>query len=122
MAGGGSKVGMKLLTTLIGIPVGLVTKRLVDNTWKAARPEDPPKMNHQPAAKVVDVVSWAALTAAGVAATEIITRKSSEEAYRRLFGTEPPPPPLPKSEKKAQKQAEKAEKKMVKALEDATKA
>lgn len=110
MAGGGSRIGMKLLSSLIGIPVGIVTKRLVDKTWVAARPEDPPKEVHDSAARWSDAVGWAALTAAGVAATEIATRRGAETAYRKIFRSEPPPPKPTKAQKKAEKQAQKAAK------------
>jgi hypothetical protein len=108
MAGAGSRIGMRLLTTLIGIPVGLVTKRVVDKTWQAARPEDPPKDVKDTKAKWTDAVGWAALSAAGLALTEIATRKGAETAYRKVFGSEPPPPKPSKAEKKAQKQLAKA--------------
>jgi hypothetical protein len=107
MAGAGSRIGMKLLSTLIGIPVGIATKRLVEKTWLAARPQDPPKHAHDATARWSDALGWAALSAAGVAATEIVTRKGAETAYRKVFHAEPPPPKPTKSEKKAQKKAQK---------------
>ena len=103
----GSRVGMKLLSTLVGIPVGIVTKRLIEKTWLAARPDDPPKQVHDTKAKWADAVGWAALSAAGVAATEIATRKGAETAYRTVFRSEPPPPKLSKAEKKADKETQK---------------
>jgi hypothetical protein len=110
MAGAGSRVGMKLLSTLIGIPVGIVTKRLVDKTWVAARPDDPPKTVDDRRARWSDAVSWAALSAAGVAVAELATRKGAEAAYRRVFRAEPPPPKPTKAEKKAQKKLDKVDK------------
>jgi len=105
---GGSRVGMKLLTVVIGIPVGRATKRLVDKTWVAARPGDPPRETHDTKVRLSDAVGWAALSAAGVAIAEIVTRRGAEASYRSIFRGDPPPPKPTKAEKKAQKKLEKA--------------
>jgi|SRR6476659_1587380 len=105
---GGSRVGMKLLSVVIGIPVGKATKRLVDKTWVAARPGDPPRETHDSTARWTDAVGWAALSAAGVAIAELLTRRGAEAGYRSIFRSEPPPPKPTKAEKKAQKKLEKA--------------
>ena len=102
------RAGMKVLSVLIGIPVGKMTKRLVDKTWVAARPEDPPREPHDAKARWSDAVGWAALSAAGVAIAELITRRGAESAYRSIFRSEPPPPKPTKAEKKAQKKLEDA--------------
>ena len=105
------RAGMKVLSILVGIPVGKATKRLVDKTWVAARPEDPPRETHDTRARWTDAVGWAALSAAGAALAEILTRRGAEASYRSIFRSEPPPPKPTKAEKKAQKALEKDEQK-----------
>jgi hypothetical protein len=108
MAGAGSRIGMKVLTIVIGVPVGIVSKRLVDKTWLAVRPDNPPKEAHDAKSRWADAVGWAALSAAGMAATQLATRKGAELAYRKVFHAEPPPPKPTKTEKQEQKRLEKA--------------
>jgi hypothetical protein len=94
MAGTGSRLGMKLLSTAIGIPVGIAMKRIVERTWTAARPDDPPR-------KAKD-------SRAGVAAAQLVTRRAAEASFRGITGTEPPPPKPTKAEKKALKKEQAA--------------
>jgi len=104
----GSAIGMKVLNIAIGIPVGIVTKRVVERVWLAARPENPPRKTNQKGVVWADAVTWAALSGAGVVVHELATRRGSEVAFRAITGNEPPPPPPSKAEKKAAKKAAKA--------------
>lgn len=103
MAGSGSRVTMRLLTSLIGIPVGIIAQRAVEKTWFAAHPDDPPKLVADRSARWSDALAWAALSAAGLAATEIVTRRVAEAGYRAITGSEPPPPKASRKQRKAQK-------------------
>ncbi|MEO6884901.1 MAG: DUF4235 domain-containing protein [Jatrophihabitantaceae bacterium] len=111
MANAAGKIGMKVLTIVVGIPVVRVTKKLVARTWVAARPEDPPHTSKDRDAKWSDAIGFAALSAVGVVAAELLTRKGAETAWRQLTGSEPPPPPPTKVEKKLAKAAAKKRKK-----------
>jgi hypothetical protein len=108
MAGTGSRLGMKLLSTAIGIPVGIAMKRIVERTWTAARPDDPPRKAKDSRAGWADALGWAALSAAGVAAAQLVTRRAAEASFRGITGTEPPPPKPTKAEKKALKKEQAA--------------
>ncbi|MDT5222089.1 MAG: hypothetical protein QOF15_4194, partial [Mycobacterium sp.] len=44
----GAKVGMKLISVVIGIPVGIASKKAVERAWLAARPQDPPRKPSEP--------------------------------------------------------------------------
>jgi Protein of unknown function (DUF4235) len=104
----GAKVGMKLMSTLIGIPVGIVTKKGVERAWLAARPEDPPRKPTEANVRWVDAIGWAALSAAGIVVAELLTRRSAEAAYHAITGSEPPPPKQSKKSKKLPTAAEAA--------------
>jgi hypothetical protein len=109
------KLGMKVLTVLVGIPVGKAAGKAVARAWTAARPTDPP---HAPGAREAywaDVVGYAALAAAGTVIAKLVTRRGAEESYRMITGLEPPPPPPTKAEKKLAKAEKKANKKAAKA-------
>jgi hypothetical protein len=86
------KVGLKLMSVVIGIPIGIVTKKTVERAWLAARPEDPPRKPSEPDVRWTDALGWAALSAAGIVVAEMITRRSAEMAYHAITGNEPPPP------------------------------
>lgn len=113
MANVAGKVGMKVLTIVVGIPVGILTKKVVARAWVAARPEDPPHSAKARDARWADAVGYAALASAGAVAGKLVTRKGAETSWRKLTGLEPPPPPPTKAEKKLAK----AEKKQAKAQE-----
>ena len=83
----------RIVTIAIGIPVGILAKKGVERAWLAARPGDPPRKAKDPAARWSDAVGYAALSAAGIAAAQVVTRKSAASVWRSLLGTEPPAPP-----------------------------
>ena len=84
------KVGWRLVTVAIGIPVGIVAKKAVERAWLAARPDDPPRRAKDPNTRFADALGWAALSAVGVAATQLITRRWATALWRALTGAEPP--------------------------------
>lgn len=88
----GAKLGLKLMTAMIGIPVGIATKKAVERAWLAARPEDPPRKPSEAGVRWVDALGWAALSAVGVVVADLISRRGAEATYRALTGSEPPPP------------------------------
>jgi hypothetical protein len=92
MANIAGKIGLKVLTIIVGIPVGIVAKKVIEKAWHAARPADPPRKPAERDARWQDVIAWAALSAAGVVAADLVSRRSAEVAYRTLIGTEPPVP------------------------------
>jgi Protein of unknown function (DUF4235) len=104
----GAKIGMKAMSILIGIPVGLVTKKVVERTWIAARPDNPPRKTSQRDVRWGDAVGWAALSAAGIVVAELITQRGTQVAYRAITGNQPPPPKQSKDAKKLEKASEKA--------------
>jgi hypothetical protein len=111
MAHAVGRIGMKVLTILVSIPVGRATKKLVARAWVAARPQDPPHESSARDAKWRDAIGYAALSAAGAVAAELVTRKGAETGWRTLTGLEPPPPPLTRAQKKLAKAQQKADRK-----------
>jgi hypothetical protein len=105
MANPASKIGMKVLTIIIGIPVGKATKKVIDKTWSSTRGDLNTRDPKSAGARWADAIGWAALSAAGVALAQLATRKGAETTFRAITGTQPPPPDPSKSEKKAAKAA-----------------
>jgi hypothetical protein len=89
MANSGGKISMKILTIAMGIPIGIVTRKVVEKVWVAAGPKDEKKSESE-GAQWADAIGWAALTAAGMAVADLATRKAAQETYRTVFGLEPP--------------------------------
>jgi|tagenome__1003787_1003787.scaffolds.fasta_scaffold20022672_1 Protein of unknown function (DUF4235) len=102
----GAKIGIKAMSVVIGIPVGIVTKKLVEQVWTLARPDDPPRKPSENDVHWVDAIAWAALSAAGIVAADLLTRRSAEAAFRAITGSEPPPAKPHKSAKKLAKASE----------------
>jgi hypothetical protein len=103
-----ARIGMKAMSVVIGIPVGIVTKKVVERAWLAFRPADPPRKASEPEVNWVDAVGWGALSAAGIVVAELLTRRSTEVAYHALTGNPPPPPKPGKDAKNLAKTSEKA--------------
>jgi hypothetical protein len=92
MANFAGKMGMRLLTVVIGMPIGIVARKAVEKTWEAARPYDPPpKKVKESTVNWGDAVAWGVLSATGMVIADLVTRKSAESTYRVLTGNEPPP-------------------------------
>jgi hypothetical protein len=108
VANAASKLTMKILTVVIGIPVGKATKRAIDKTWARTGGDESSRNPKHARARWTDAIGWAALSAAGVAVAQLATRKGAEQTYRAITGLQPPPPPPTKAEKKAAKAMAKA--------------
>jgi hypothetical protein len=90
MANPAGKIGFKLVTVAVSIPVGILARKGVERLWLAARPGDPPHAPTEPGVSWTDAIGWAALSAIGIAAAELITLKGASEVWRTLTGSEPP--------------------------------
>ena len=97
-----------MMSIVVGIPVGIVTKKVVERAWLTVRPDDPPRKPNEADVHWSDAVTWAALSGVGIVLADLITRRSSEVAYRAITGSEPPPAKPSKAAKKLQKASEKA--------------
>jgi hypothetical protein len=104
----GAKIGMRVMSIVIGIPVGIATKKVVERAWVTVRPDDPPRKPSEPDVHWTDAVAWGALSAVGIVIAELVTRRSAEVAYSAITGNQPPPPKPGKAAKKLQKASEKA--------------
>ena len=109
MANAVGKLGMKVLTIVVGIPVARLTTKAVERAWVAARPDNPPREPSDRNVRWGDAIGYAALTAAGGVVAKLATRKGAEHTWRAVTGLEPPPPPPTKAEKKLAKAAKKAD-------------
>jgi hypothetical protein len=101
----GAKVGLKAISAIIGIPIGIATKKAVERAWLAARPEDPPRKPSEPDVRWPDALGWAALSAAGVVIAELVTQRGAKAAFRAITGNEPPAQPVKDDKKKAKSEA-----------------
>jgi hypothetical protein len=91
---------MRLLTVVIGLPVGILARKAVEMTWEAARPyEPPPKKIKESGVDWGDAIAWGVLSATGMVLADLITRRSAESTYRVLTGSEPPPGKVKASKK-----------------------
>jgi hypothetical protein len=90
MANPVNKLGFKLVTVAVSIPVGILARKGVEKLWLAARPSDPPHTPSEPGASWGNALAWAALSAIGIAAAELVALKGAAEVWRTLTGSEPP--------------------------------
>ncbi len=90
MANVAGKIVMKLLTVAVGIPVGIATKKAIEQTWATARSADTPRKPSELGVRWGDALGWAALSAAGAVLANLLSRRGAEELWRTVIGTEPP--------------------------------
>jgi hypothetical protein len=107
MANLAGRLIMKGLTIAVSIPVGKAVKKAVEGTWSATRSPDTPRRPKDPGVRWGDAIGWAALSAAGIVVAELVTRKTAEEAWRIVMGTQPPPPKKTRAEKNLEQAQEK---------------
>ena len=104
----GAKIGVKLLSVAIGIPVGIVTRKLVERSWRATGPSGRPRKPDEDGVAFADAVAWGALSAVGIVVADLATRRSAEAAYQIITGNPAPPGKPSKSHKKLAKASEKS--------------
>jgi hypothetical protein len=102
------KIGMKVLTIAVGVPVGIATRNAVARLWVAFRPEQPAHTVKDREARWADVMGYAALAGAGGVAAKLLTRKGAETTYRKLLGVEPPAAGPTREQKRLQQATENA--------------
>jgi Protein of unknown function (DUF4235) len=100
------KLGWKVVTILVSIPVGIGVRKGVEHLWRSARPNDPPRSPSDPDASWGDAIGWAALSAAGVAAAQLVTTKGASSVWRKVMGTPPPVKPTDAADEPALSKAE----------------
>ena len=104
----GAKIGIKAMSMVIGIPVGIVTRKAIERLWIAVRPDDPPRKPTDADVRWGDAITWAALSATGIVVADLLSRRSAEAAFRAITGTQPPPTKAGKAPKKLAKASEKS--------------
>lgn len=84
------KIGWRITTIVVGIPVGIAAKKGVERAWLTLRPENPPTKPRDPNVDWRDALIWAALSGIGVALAQLATTKGAATLWRNLIGAEPP--------------------------------
>lgn len=110
MAGAAGKISVKVLTMVIGIPVGIATRKVTERAFAVARPNAEYHEAKDEGVDWTDALIWAAISGVGFAAAELITRRGAQEVYHVITGNEPPEQ-LSKSQKKALKKKQKRDQK-----------
>lgn len=106
MAGAAGKLSVKVLTMLIGIPVGIVSRKVTAKAFAAARPDAEYHEVKDAGVDWKDALAWAAISGVGFAAAQLVTRRGAEAVYAVITGNEPPQQ-LSKAQKKALKKQQK---------------
>jgi hypothetical protein len=103
-----AKFGVKTISILIGIPIGIATRKAIDQVWRAARPDNPPRKPSEEGVRVSDAIAWGALSAAAIVGADLLTRRSAEVTYQAITGNAPPPGKQAKPSKKVERAKKKA--------------
>jgi len=103
-----AKISIKAMSMVIGIPVGIATRKVLERAWTLARPANPPRKPSEREVRWSDAIAWGALSAAGIVVADLVTRRGAEAAYKAITGNEPPPTKAGKAPKKLVKASEKS--------------
>ena len=104
----GAKIGMKVLTIAIGIPVGIATRKAVEGAWSSARPAETPRKASDAGVEWSDAVVWGAISAIGIVVSDLVTQRGAAVAFKTITGNAPPPPKPGKKAGKGTKKLEQA--------------
>ena len=89
---GAKKYGWKAFTIGLGALAGFVTTRALEVIWKALRGSMPPKTAADRRSSLVDALSWAVATGAGVGVARLLAIRSAATLWE-VAAHEPPPEP-----------------------------
>lgn len=74
-----------------GIVAGAVTMRALKRGWRVVTDDEPP-MAPERAGSVWSALAWAATSAAGMAAANVLARRGAAYAWEEITGDAPPKP------------------------------
>ena len=80
---------MRVLTIVIAVPVGVLSRRAVIRGWVAAHRNTAAEGPLYGAARWFDAIGWAILRSAGVVIIQLVSRKGAETTYRVVLGSQP---------------------------------
>jgi hypothetical protein len=102
MANTGSKIGMKVLTVAVSIPIGIAVRKTVEKVWTAT-PAGRKGAGRTGGERWADALGWAALSGAGMAIADLVARKGAEELWHTVGGSKPPVQARPTASKRVRK-------------------
>jgi uncharacterized protein DUF4235 len=105
-----AKFAVKAISIVIGIPIGIATRKAIDRAWHVARPDNPPRKPSEEGVRLTDAIAWGALSAAAIVGADLLTRRGAEATYQAITGNPPPPGKQAKASKKLEKAMEKSNK------------
>jgi hypothetical protein len=92
VAGGASRIGWKVVSTVSGLLAGVITRQLLTLAWRRVGPSDlEPPLN--PADRRVgwgEAITWSVAAAVGVGVARVVSDRMAASAWELATG-EPPP-------------------------------
>ena len=95
------KIGWKLTTIAVGIPIGIAVRKVSEKVWTTVRSDDAPRIATDPEVGWGDALAWAAVSGVAAALAELATLRGASSVWRSLTGDEPPGAPSSIAGKKA---------------------
>jgi hypothetical protein len=89
MASDSSKV-WTVFSLVAGLGAAALTRKLLDQSWKAAAGKNPPENPADPDVSIGEAVLWASITGAAVALARMVAQRRAASYYTRSTGHLPP--------------------------------
>ncbi len=85
-------VGFKLIGVAFAIPSGIAANKALQKVWESSRGHKPPAdaERKEPDSDWIELIVWAALSAAVTAAVQSAATRGAAVAYKALTGQQPP--------------------------------
>lgn len=72
------------------IVAGLVTRKVMDAAWRAARKHEPPRHPEAPGVSWGEAIGWTAATAVGAGVARLVAERGAVAGWQRATGKLPP--------------------------------
>ncbi|HCB05681.1 MAG TPA: DUF4235 domain-containing protein [Nocardioides sp.] len=79
-----------LFSLVAGLGAAALTRKLLDQSWKAAAGKNPPENPADPDVSFGEAVLWASITGAAVALARMLAQRRAANYYKRSTGQLPP--------------------------------
>jgi hypothetical protein len=88
------RYGWKVITLGSGALAGLVTQRLLESAWSAARGPTPPPVPADRRSSWTDALSWAIATGVGAGVARLVAIRTAARMWEAAIHETPPEPGL----------------------------
>lgn len=86
----GEEIGWKILGGVAALGAGMLARKAIEATWKAATGKEPPGTPEDPDEELLEAMGWAIASGAAVGIARMLATRVAAARWRRITGELPP--------------------------------